>query len=263
MANLPQNFIDNYKEDDTRYDIVGRYIASNYDASGEVTAVKDWSDIEALVSGGFQFIVSSTALDTPDGVTWIDALGNTVTGTLLASDAESPAMYFVPIDLTQSNDHIAYTAIGSPATWEIVGNGGSSDVFWATPSVTSLSDITTFSNAGKIVLCKDAGLIYTLQNISQNSATFIAIKDEDSGSSYTVTSSGWDSPSEFKFQKTYVYNQMTAAAVWNINHNLGRYPSVSVVDSAGSVAVGETVYVDANNITITFQSQFSGTAYLN
>lgn len=63
--------------------------------------------------------------------------------------------------------------------------------------------------------------------------------------------------------KHYVYSQSPAAAVWNIQHNLGKYPSVTVVDSAGSVCVGDVKYTDANNLTITFKGSFKGKAYMN
>lgn len=63
--------------------------------------------------------------------------------------------------------------------------------------------------------------------------------------------------------KHYVYKQMTASAVWTVTHNLNKYPAVSVVDSAGTVVVGEVEYVDANTLTITFTSQFAGKAYCN
>jgi hypothetical protein len=61
----------------------------------------------------------------------------------------------------------------------------------------------------------------------------------------------------------FTYTQSPASAVWNITHNLGKNPSVSVVDSAGSLVVGEVSYIDNNNLTITFISAFSGKAYLN
>lgn len=63
--------------------------------------------------------------------------------------------------------------------------------------------------------------------------------------------------------KSFVYIQSSATNVWEINHNLNKYPSVTVVDSAGSVVVGEVVYNNANKITVTFIGAFSGKAYLN
>lgn len=63
--------------------------------------------------------------------------------------------------------------------------------------------------------------------------------------------------------KTYDYTQSTASATWTIQHNLNKYPSVSIVDSGGNVVMGEITYTDVNNLTITFSASFSGKAYLN
>ena len=65
------------------------------------------------------------------------------------------------------------------------------------------------------------------------------------------------------YDKTFVYNQATSSDVWEIEHNLDKYPSVTVVDSGGSVVVGEIVYINKNNVRIAFTSAFSGKAYLN
>ena len=64
-------------------------------------------------------------------------------------------------------------------------------------------------------------------------------------------------------QTTYVHTQSVTSSTWDIEHNLERFPSVEVVDSAGSVVVGGIQYVDENNITITFSAPFTGKAYLN
>lgn len=65
------------------------------------------------------------------------------------------------------------------------------------------------------------------------------------------------------YDKTFVYNQVTSSDVWEITHDLDKYPAVTVVDSGGTVVIGEIVYIDKNNIRITFTSAFSGKAYLN
>lgn len=61
----------------------------------------------------------------------------------------------------------------------------------------------------------------------------------------------------------YVHTQAASATTWVITHNLGRYPSVEVVDSAGSLVLGSVRYIDANQIELTFVYPFSGKAYLN
>lgn len=63
--------------------------------------------------------------------------------------------------------------------------------------------------------------------------------------------------------KNYVHNQIVASNFWEIQHNLDKYPSVSIIDSGNNLVVGEIKYIDSNNIIITFTSVFSGKAYLN
>lgn len=61
----------------------------------------------------------------------------------------------------------------------------------------------------------------------------------------------------------YTYVQAVASALWTIAHNLGKFPSITVVDTSGNVVEGAPVEIDANNCSIAFNSAFSGTAYLN
>jgi len=62
---------------------------------------------------------------------------------------------------------------------------------------------------------------------------------------------------------TYVHAQGSAASSWTITHNLGRRPSVTIVDSGGNVQIGEVLYNSDNQITVTFAAAFGGYAYLN
>jgi hypothetical protein len=63
--------------------------------------------------------------------------------------------------------------------------------------------------------------------------------------------------------KSYVHNQVTLSASWSVAHALGKFPSVSVVDTGGSVIIPNTQYIDANNVTLTFAAATSGKAYCN
>ena len=63
--------------------------------------------------------------------------------------------------------------------------------------------------------------------------------------------------------KNYVFIQSTPSATWNITHNLGKFPSVSVVDSANTVVYGDIDYINENSLTITFSAAFGGKAYMN
>ena len=67
---------------------------------------------------------------------------------------------------------------------------------------------------------------------------------------------------------TYTNNQSSTSDTWTITHNLNRFPSVTVVDSANTVVIGTIVYNSINQLTITFFAggsavAFQGKAYLN
>lgn len=63
--------------------------------------------------------------------------------------------------------------------------------------------------------------------------------------------------------KHFEYTQATPSSTWEIEHNLGKEPSVSVVDSAGNIVEGDYNYVNTNKVILSFSSAFSGKAYLN
>jgi len=62
---------------------------------------------------------------------------------------------------------------------------------------------------------------------------------------------------------TFVFTQGVAATTWNIQHNLGKFPSVSVINNNNVVINGEVIYIDNNNVQLNFSAGFSGKAYLN
>lgn len=62
---------------------------------------------------------------------------------------------------------------------------------------------------------------------------------------------------------TFVHTQSSPASIWTITHNLGRFPAITVVDSANSVVDGDILYITENQLTLTFVGAFSGKAYLN
>lgn len=60
----------------------------------------------------------------------------------------------------------------------------------------------------------------------------------------------------------YEHHQDAPLLVWNIEHNLGTFPSVAIIDSNNDQVYGDIKYVNPNALTITFASTFSGVAYL-
>jgi hypothetical protein len=61
----------------------------------------------------------------------------------------------------------------------------------------------------------------------------------------------------------YVHDQLVPSATWVITHSLGMYPSVTVVDTGGSVIVPDVHFVDDTQLIVMFGSPTSGKAYLS
>ena len=63
--------------------------------------------------------------------------------------------------------------------------------------------------------------------------------------------------------KTFVYEQGIASDTWEIEHNLNKRPSVTVVDSADNIITPEVEYIDDNNVVVRMNGATTGFAYLN
>jgi len=66
-----------------------------------------------------------------------------------------------------------------------------------------------------------------------------------------------------KADKDFVFTQGTPSATWTIQHNMDKLPAVAAVNNNNMIVYGDVLYVDNNNLTITFSGGFSGKAYLN
>ena len=62
---------------------------------------------------------------------------------------------------------------------------------------------------------------------------------------------------------SYIHTQNIAASTWSITHNLGKFPSVTLVDGTGSEMEATVVHGSTNSLTVTFSQAESGQAYLN
>lgn len=79
----------------------------------------------------------------------------------------------------------------------------------------------------------------------------------------TDSSTGNSSGGASGGDKSYTHTQISPAATWNIMHSLNKYPSITIVDSGGNEVIGDTKYIDSNNIIVSFTGAFAGKAYLN
>lgn len=94
-------------------------------------------------------------------------------------------------------------------------------------------------------------------NIHQDTPNKVTV-DQDVPNLVVVRS---NSPSTATTRR-YVHTQNIASTEWIITHSLGGRPSVTVVDSAGTVVIGEVQYDSNTQVTISFTAAFSGYAYL-
>lgn len=62
---------------------------------------------------------------------------------------------------------------------------------------------------------------------------------------------------------TYIFEQAVASSTWVVTHNLGKFPSVVVQDSAGTQFLAPVFYNSANQLTISMNGATTGRAYLN
>ena len=62
---------------------------------------------------------------------------------------------------------------------------------------------------------------------------------------------------------TYTQCFESPLASWVITHNLGNFPSVTIVDTNNEIVIGDVDYTSSNIITVTFNNPFAGCAFLN
>ena len=65
--------------------------------------------------------------------------------------------------------------------------------------------------------------------------------------------------------KTYISNQLnfSAGVSQTITHNLGKFPSVTVVSSNGNEVVGDIQHTSINTLKVTFENNFAAKVYVN
>jgi len=106
--------------------------------------------------------------------------------------------------------------------------------------------VTTVVFTGKLSDCEDSlGVPFTVD-------TFITFVETNLGVAVVTPT-----------PTTFIFTQDIPTPVWVIIHNLNKYPSVTVVDTAGTEVEGQVEYIDSNTIIITFSVGFAGKAYLN
>lgn len=65
------------------------------------------------------------------------------------------------------------------------------------------------------------------------------------------------------YDKNYLHIESVPSTSWTIVHNLGKFPSVTVTDSANQEVEGQVDHISINELILTFSAAFSGQAFLN
>ena len=134
--------------------------------------------------------------------------------------------------------------------------------FDVTDPVTGLTS-TTLADSIMTQNANPGGTTLTITGNISVTGTFVdstgGTGTQDQVLASTVTGTAWvdNVPSTFEF------TQGVAATTWNIQHNLGKFPSVSVINNNNIVINGEVTYINNNNVQLNFSAGFSGKAYLN
>lgn len=74
---------------------------------------------------------------------------------------------------------------------------------------------------------------------------------------------GFITADDIQQSTTYEHSQISPSSTWVIDHQLGKYPSVTIIDSGGNVVVGDIMYHSKDRITLNFNAAFAGKALLN
>jgi hypothetical protein len=87
--------------------------------------------------------------------------------------------------------------------------------------------------------------------------------DVSTGYFYGPKAETWPvSPFFYNYNQRVEYLQSLPSDTWNITHSLSGKPSVTIVDSAGTIIIGDVQYLSNTQIQVSFTAPFSGSAYL-
>jgi len=95
--------------------------------------------------------------------------------------------------------------------------------------------------------------------------TFIITKTYDDESRLETNSVTYDDlRKNIINDSSFIYTQGIASDFWDITHNIGKFPSVEVVDTANTSILGfEINYINKDRLTLSFITPFAGKAFLN
>jgi hypothetical protein len=221
--------------------------------------------------------------DIQDGDAWIGSEAST--GQTKQYTAQAVANYLNINGKVSIGTQMVYkyvpTSQGQPGTMALQAGGGVTPMANVTAMTLSIVDrggqnTTAFLDylVGSDILINEQNNIsvfghYRVESYTPTSAGFYTISLLFKGGQGNLIPQKYYDVDNFVLASSIVgdlnftFTQVTAASSWDITHNLGKFPSVSVVDSAGTNVVGQVDYGDENTLRINFTAAFAGVAYLN
>ena len=170
-----------------------------------------------------------------------------------------------------------------PGTISFIAGGGVGNPFAATTTLLisktaagggNIANFLALFNGKDIILAETKNINnfgrYKISSIADYvpDTNFLEITLDVTASNGVFAIDGYYIFSEFQNPSTsgdssFAYTQAVAEDTWNIQHNMGKFPSITVIDTANTVVTGQYTYIDNNNVTLTFSAAFAGKAYLN
>ena len=111
------------------------------------------------------------------------------------------------------------------------------------------------------IVVKEDGLHVDVSHIEEKLSTEVGKRLRIDDDNLQLLNENGDVISEVP--RTFVFEQGRSSDTWIVIHNLNKYPSVVVVDSAGSEVEPAVEYNTKNKLTIKLNASFSGKAFLN
>ena len=149
---------------------------------------------------------------------------------------------------------VAFTGLDDQASGNPAKTAGGAFIFVATLDGSLNYTLTGLPSA-------NASLYYAVRiklKYWQNIDTWAALSPDNNVANRRLLT-----PDDSDLDKHFTYTQAAPAAVWTVTHNLNKFPSVTVVDSANTEVVGEVRHISTTQAEITFSGAFAGKAFFN
>lgn len=206
-----------------------------------IATIYEWNGAEhILVSGSYNFISGRLESAVLREFTRYEDMWGDVSGTEMPTTEQQ----------RQTNAESGGSPKPSP-TYTNETNVNFGGTITGSTTLAGLEDVQVSYPSDGDLLIYDAGLRKWV-NRQPESADFKTINGE------SLQGEG-----DIQVNTHYAHLQPSASDTWVIEHNMNRYPSVTVVDSAGTEVIGEKIYNSENQVTLKFSSPFAGKAYLN